>query len=153
MPFAETHYRVLTDRSHRAIAGLSMGGSQTLNVAFLHLEQFAYIGVFSSGASLGAGRAAAAPATPPAPGATVAVAPAAWETSHLSNLDNATLKKGTRLIWLSTGVDDRLMPNTKATVEMLKTHGFDPVFKESAGGHTWINWRNYLTEFSTLLFQ
>ena len=153
MPFAETHYRVLTDRSHRAIAGLSMGGSQTLNVAFLHLEQFAYIGVFSSGASLGAGRAAAAPATPPAPGATVAVAPAAWETSHLSNLDNATLKKGTRLIWLSTGVDDRLMPNTKATVEMLKTHGFDPVFKESPGGHTWINWRNYLTEFSTLLFQ
>jgi hypothetical protein len=73
---------------------------------------------------------------PPAPGATVAAAPAAWETSHFSNLDNATLKKGTRLIWLSTGVDDRLMPNTKATVEMLKTHGFDPVFKESAGGHT-----------------
>ena len=51
MPYAETNYRVMTDRAHRAIAGLSMGGSQTLNVAFLHLEQFAYIGVFSSGAS------------------------------------------------------------------------------------------------------
>jgi hypothetical protein len=53
MPYAETHYRVLTDRAHRAIAGLSMGGQQTLNVAFLHLEKFAYIGVFSSGATLG----------------------------------------------------------------------------------------------------
>jgi hypothetical protein len=57
MPYAESHYRVLTDRANRAIAGLSMGGSQTLNAAFLHLEKFAYIGVFSSGASLGGGRA------------------------------------------------------------------------------------------------
>ena len=76
MPYAEKTYRVMTDRAHRAIAGLSMGGSQTLNVAFLHLDKFAYIGVFSSGASLGGGRGAAAPpaaapaaapATPPAP--------------------------------------------------------------------------------------
>ena len=49
MPYAETHYRVLADRQHRAIAGLSMGGSQTLNIAIPHLDQFAYIGVFSSG--------------------------------------------------------------------------------------------------------
>jgi len=154
MPFAETHYRVLADRSHRAIAGLSMGGSQTLNVAFLHLEQFAYVGVFSSGAQLGGGRGAApAPGAAPAAAPAVAAPPAVWEASHLANLDNAALKKGTKLIWLSTGVNDGLMPNTKATVEMLKKHGFDPVFHESPGGHTWINWRNYLSEFSPLLFQ
>jgi enterochelin esterase family protein len=64
MPYAESHYRVLTARANRAIAGLSMGGSQTLNVAFLHLEKFAYIGVFSSGASLGRGGRAAAAAAP-----------------------------------------------------------------------------------------
>jgi len=154
MPFAETHYRVLADRSHRAIAGLSMGGSQTLNVAFLHLEQFAYVGVFSSGAQLGGGRGAApAPGAAPAAAPAVAAPPAVWEASHLANLDNAALKKGTKLIWLSTGVNDGLMPNTKATVEILKKHGFDPVFHESPGGHTWINWRNYLSEFSPLLFQ
>ena len=45
------------------------------------------------------------------------------------------------------------MPNTRSTVEMLKKHGFAPVFKESPGGHTWINWRNYLAEFAPLLFQ
>ncbi len=49
MPYAESHYRVFTDRQHRAIAGLSMGGAQTLHAAFLHLENFAYVGVFSSG--------------------------------------------------------------------------------------------------------
>jgi enterochelin esterase-like enzyme len=147
MPYAEKHYRVMTDRGHRAIAGLSMGGSQTLNVAFLHLDKFAYIGVFSSGASLGGGRGAA-PATtsPPAPRPD-------WEATHLADLGNVALKKGTKLIWLSTGVTDGLLPNTKSTVELLKKHGFAPVFKESPGGHTWINWRNYLIEFTPLLFQ
>jgi enterochelin esterase family protein len=160
MPYAEKNYRVMTDRAHRAIAGLSMGGSQTMNVAFHRLEQFAYIGVFSSGASLGGGgRGAAAPAAgtagAPAPAATPAAAPGptAWETAHLADLDDASLKKGTKLVWLSTGVTDGLMPNTKSTVEMLKKHGFAPVFKESPGGHTWINWRNYLAEFTPLLFQ
>ena len=45
------------------------------------------------------------------------------------------------------------MPTTKATVEMFKKHGFDAVFKESPGGHTWLNWRNYLVEFTPQLFQ
>jgi enterochelin esterase family protein len=148
MPYAETHYRVFADRAHRAIAGLSMGGSQTLNVAFLRLEQFAYIGVFSSGATLGGGRAAAPGGAPSA-----ASAPTAWETAHQADLDNPALKKGTKLIWLSTGVTDGLLPNTRSTVEILKKHGFAPVFKESPGGHTWINWRNYLSEFAPLLFQ
>src|SRR6185295_3589245 len=150
MPYAETHYRLLTDRAHRAIAGLSMGGSQTLNVAFHRLEQFAYIGVFSSGAQLGGVLAVTSG------GVTTPVSaprPTAWETAHLADLDNAALKKGTKLVWLSTGVNDGLLPNTRTTVEMLKTHGFEPVFKESPGGHTWINWRNYLSEFAPLLFQ
>ena len=47
MPYVEKNYRVLTDRQNRAIAGLSMGGFQTLNIAVPHLDQFAYIGVFS----------------------------------------------------------------------------------------------------------
>ena len=49
MPYIEKHYRVLTDRANTAIAGLSMGGGQTLNVAIPRLERFAYIGVYSSG--------------------------------------------------------------------------------------------------------
>jgi enterochelin esterase family protein len=139
MPYAEKNYRVLADRAHRAIAGLSMGGSQTLNIAFRNLGKFAYIGVFSSGAVLGAGRGA--------------VGAPDWETVHTADLDNSALKKGTKLVWLSTGVDDRLIENTRATVDLLKKHGFEPVFKESPGAHTWINWRNYLNEFAPQLFQ
>jgi enterochelin esterase family protein len=159
MPYAETHYRVLADRADRAIAGLSMGGSQTLNIAFLHLDKFAYIGVFSSGASLGGGRGRGAAPGAPAGAAAPVAAPAApagpspFETSHMADLDNAALKKGTKLIWLSTGHDDGLMSSTLATVDLLKKHGFTPVFKESPGAHTWINWRNYLNEFATQLFQ
>jgi enterochelin esterase family protein len=134
MPYAEKHYRVMTDRSHRAIAGLSMGGAQTLNIAFSHLNEFAYIGVFSSGILGNAGTSK-------------------WETDHSADLDNASLKKGLKLIWFSTGKDDRLITNSRSTVDLLKKHGFDATFQESQGAHTWLNWRDYLTEFSPQLFQ
>jgi enterochelin esterase family protein len=68
-------------------------------------------------------------------------------------LDDAALKPGLKLLWFGTGTDDRLIPVTKATIEMLKKHGFTPFFRESPGGHTWINWRNYLDEFAPQLFQ
>ena len=146
MPYAERHYRVLTDRQNRAIAGLSMGGSQTLDIAFRHLAKFAYIGVFSSGAALGGGRGAAAGSTPAPP-------PPDWETAHLADLSNASLRKGTRLLWLATGVDDRLIASTRTTVDLLKKHGFQPEFKETPGAHTWLVWRDYLREFAPRLFR
>ena len=130
-----------------------MGGSQTLNISIPHLDKFAYIGVYSSGliGSFGGGRgrgaaadAAAAPAPPPGP---------TWEEQHQAELDNAAAKKGLKLLWFSTGADDGLITTTRATVEMLKKHGFKPVFQESPGAHTWINWRNYLNEFAPQLFQ
>jgi enterochelin esterase family protein len=141
-PYAESHYRVYTDKPHRAIAGLSMGGSQTMNIAIPHLDKFAYVGVYSSGV-LGIIPRANAPATP-GPG---------WEEQHKADLDNLVARKGLKLLWFSTGVDDGLIATTRATVEMLKKHGFEPVFKESTGAHTWINWRNYLNEFAPQLFQ
>jgi enterochelin esterase family protein len=146
MPYAESHYRVIADRAHRAIAGLSMGGSQTLNIAIPHLDKFAYIGVYSSGliGAFGGGRGGTAAPAPQGP---------TWEEQHKAELDNAAAKKGLKLLWFSTGVDDRLITTTKATVDMLKKHGFNPVFKESPGAHTWINWRNYLNEFAPQLFQ
>jgi enterochelin esterase family protein len=146
MPYVARHYRTLTDRPHRAIAGLSMGGSQTLDIAFRHLARFAYIGVYSSGATLGGGRGAAA-------GAAAAPPPPDWETVHLADLGNASLKRGTKLLWLATGVDDRLIANTRTTVALLKKHGFQPEFKETPGAHTWLVWRDYLRAFAPRLFR
>lgn len=145
MPYVEKNYRVRKGRADRAIAGLSMGGMQTLNVAFSQLDKFAYIGVYSSGVfSMGPRRpGAAAPATPPPD----------WEKAHLAALDNAQLRKGLKLLWFATGKDDFLLNTTKATLEMLKKHGFAPVYEETTGGHTWVNWRNYLNVFAPRLFQ
>lgn len=148
MPLVEKRYRVMTDRGHTAIAGLSMGGSQTLNIAIPNLQRFAYIGVYSSGligdAGTGGRGTAEAAATPN---------PNSWENRNLANLDNAGLKKGLKLVWFSTGKDDFLIGTTQSTVETLKKHGFNVVYEESTGGHTWINWRNYLNVFAPQLFQ
>jgi enterochelin esterase-like enzyme len=145
MPCVEKNYRVYTDHAHRAIAGLSMGGGQTLNIAIPHLEQFAYVGVYSSGIFGITGRGPGANSNaPPGP---------SWEEQHRAVLDDAKLKKGLKLFWFSTGKDDFLIATTRATVEMFKKHGFQPVFNESTGAHTWINWRNYLDEFAPQLFR
>ena len=69
---------------------------------------------------------------------------------HLGQPD---LKKKIKLLWFSTGKEDRLITNTRSTVELLKKHGFEPVFLESPGAHVWINWRNYLGQFAPQLFQ
>jgi enterochelin esterase-like enzyme len=145
LPYAEKHYRVYTDRQHRAMAGLSMGGGHTLNIGVPHLDQFAYLGVFSSGVFgiTGAGRS----------GAPGAAARPSWEEQNKQVLDNAELKKGLKLVWFATGKDDSLVATSRATVEMLKKHGFEVVYKETDGAHTWINWRNYLNEFAPQLFQ
>ena len=156
MPYAESHYRIQADRAHRAIAGLSMGGSQTIYISTAHLDKFAYIGVYSSGliGAFGAGRGGRGGAADGAPAANPAPNPGArFEEENKANLDNPALKKGLKLFWFSTGKDDGLITTSKATVDLLKKHGFDATFEESPGAHTWINWRNYLDEFAPRLFQ
>jgi enterochelin esterase-like enzyme len=132
-PYVEKHYRVLTDRNSRAIAGLSMGGAQTLNISLANLGDYGYVGVFSSGLLFrGMDQ---------------------WEKEFGGKLDDASAKDGLKLLWFSTGSEDRLMNQTRQTVDLLKKHGFNPVFKESEGGHTWINWHHYLEEFAPQLFR
>lgn len=133
-PYVERTYRLRTARKDTAIAGLSMGGAQTLDIAFGNLSEYAYVGVFSSGV-FGIGDNST------------------WESSHLPQLDDAALKRGLALVWFSTGKDDFLLDTARATVAMLEKHGFDVVYEESAGGHTWINWREYLVKFVPQLFK
>jgi enterochelin esterase family protein len=132
-PYVEKHYRVQTGRNDRAIAGLSMGGAQTLNIAAAHPAEYGYVGVFSSAVIFGR--------------------VSDWEKQNEKGLDDADTRKGLKLLWFATGKDDFLMNRTKETVELFKKHGFSPVFKETTGGHTWINWQKYLNEFAPQLFQ
>jgi len=158
MPYVESNYRVQAERAHRAIAGLSMGGAHTLYIAVPHLDKFAYIGVFSSGLIgmvPGGGRGrGGAPAESTAPAAPSPVL-LAWEAQNKAMLDNPALKKNLKLFWFSTGKEDFVVNEalSKASVDFFKKHGFDAAFEESPGGHTWINWRNYLNQFAPRLFQ
>ncbi|MBN1782763.1 esterase [bacterium] len=137
MPLIEARYRVVADKDHRALAGLSMGGAQTINAA----DKFAYLGVFSSGI-FGIVSRNGRPAESPT-----------WEEKNQDRLNNAELKKELKLLWFATGADDFLMETTRATVTLLRKYHFNVTFKETPGGHTWINWRQYLNEFVPMLFQ
>jgi enterochelin esterase family protein len=67
-------------------------------------------------------------------------------------LDNKYLKKDLKLFWFATGTEDFLIDTSRASVKMLKKHGFKPAYKETDGGHTWAKWRDYLLEFTPELF-
>ena len=142
MLYVEKNYRIHTDRKNRAMAGLSMGGGQTLNIGIPNLEKFGYLGVFSSGifgiTGTGPGGAPQGPS---------------FEEQHQAVLDDAKLKEGLKLLWFATGKDDFLVETSRATVALFKKHGFDVVYRETDGAHTWINWRDYLNEFAPQLFR
>jgi enterochelin esterase family protein len=140
-PYIEKTYRVKTDRGSRAIAGLSMGGAQTLNIAIPKLEDYGYVGVYSSGVfGIAGGRGGGAGSN-------------AFEEQNLKVLDNADLKNDLKLVWFGIGKDDFLLETSRSTVKMLEKHNFKVTNKETDGGHTWLVWRDYLAEFAPQLFQ
>jgi enterochelin esterase-like enzyme len=133
VPYVEGNYRVVADGEHTAIAGLSMGGIQTLNISLTNLNRFAYVGVFSSGWF------------PPAR--------EAFERQHATQLGDAASKKGLKLYWIGVGKKDIAFDNCQTTVTLLKKYGFSPEYHESPGYHNWETWRNYLHEFLPRLFR
>ena len=132
-PLVESTFRTKTDREDRAIAGLSMGGAQTLELAFTAPEDYGYVGVFSSGI--------------------FARDPKDWDEAHSEALENTEARDGLKLLWFATGTEDFLVEATNRTVALLEGHGFKPTYRKTPGGHTWINWQQYLNEFAPLLFR
>jgi enterochelin esterase family protein len=133
-PFIETNYRIKTDRNNTAIAGLSMGGGHALEISMNALDEYGYIGVFSAGVFS-------------------ILRDSSWQEKHRDTLQDEGLREGIELFWFSTGSEDFLIDTTKATVALLEEHGFDVEYVESSGGHTWINWRQYLKDFTPRLFK
>jgi enterochelin esterase-like enzyme len=127
IPFIETTYPVHRDREHRAIAGLSMGGGQSLNFGLGNLDRFAWVGGFSS-----------APNT---------------KTPEQLLPDPEVAKTKLKLLWISCGVDDNLMLFSKRTHDYLQQHGIPHVFYLEPGGHDFKVWKNDLYMFAKLLFK
>jgi enterochelin esterase family protein len=128
MPKVESEYRVTKDRNSRAIAGLSMGGSESLLTGLNNLDKFAWVGAFSSGGL-----------------------PDPFEKDFPA-LD-AKANQQLKLLWIACGTEDRLITANRNLREWLKTRGIDHKDIETPGMHTWMVWRRNLAEFAGLLFR
>jgi enterochelin esterase family protein len=136
VPFVEKNYRVLPGQENRAIAGLSMGGGQTLRVVTSQPDQFAYVGVWSS-AIFRRNRSSAD-----------------FEKRAAEFLDNPDkINRLVKLFSISVGNKDFLFEGSKSLADLLNKRGIKNELHVSEGGHTWINWRRYLSEFAPKLFQ
>ncbi len=124
-PAVESKYRVLTDREHRAIGGLSMGAAQSLSIGLHNLDQFAYIAAFS-----GAGNRAE------------------WEKA-----DPAVLNRKLKVLWIGCGTEDPGYKGVKGMDDLLTQKNVKHVFNQSGGGHSWPNWQVYLSKYAPLLFR
>jgi enterochelin esterase family protein len=128
IPFVEKTYRVIPDKAHRAIAGLSMGGSQTIMATNNNPNEFDYIGVFSSGVA------------------------DAKDPAFLSQLD-AIKKAGVKVYWTGAGDIDMAHDRTVALEAALKSDGFPTSYKEIPGRHYWFLWRDFLGDYASQIFQ
>jgi enterochelin esterase-like enzyme len=127
LPRVESEYRVSKDRNDRAIAGLSMGGLESLQIGLTHTGLFAWIGGFSS-----------------------AVHQLDFEKA-LSPLDPKSANL--HLLWIACGTDDSLIKPNRKLVDFLKTRDMPVTQIETPGLHTWMVWRDNLIHFTPLLFQ
>jgi enterochelin esterase-like enzyme len=129
MPFVEKNYHAAKDRSGRAIAGLSMGGAESLFIGLNALDRFAWVGGFSSGGL----------------------------DSDLDTvfpkLEAKTANAQLRLFWIACGTSDFLTESNRATHKWLDSKGVRHTFVETEGAHTWMVWRRNLATFAGLLFK
>ncbi|MEO8597292.1 MAG: alpha/beta hydrolase-fold protein [Candidatus Solibacter sp.] len=126
IPYIESHYSVTADRDHRALAGLSMGGGQTLNIGPSHTDIFAYVGGFSS-----------APNT---------------RTPAQVVPDVAAAKK-LKVFWLACGNRDNLIRISQGVHQYLKEQGVPHVWHVDGNAHDNTEWANNLYLFSQHLFK
>lgn len=149
IPVIDSSYRTLPDRNHRAMAGLSMGGMQTLFIALHRLDTFAYIGSFSGpiipGVNAGNQRAGDAPTRQ-------FDSKTAFDGAFA---DPSAFNKKVKLLWLGVGTEEtQFRDGIRNAADELKAAGVNLVYFESLGtAHEWQTWRRDLHDFAPRLFQ
>jgi enterochelin esterase family protein len=127
IPQVEKSYRVSADRASRAIAGLSMGGAESLYTGLNALDRFAWVGAFSSGGLRDEFDA---------------------DFPGLDAKANDKLK----LLWIACGTEDRLIDVNRKVRAWLTSKGVKHEAVETPGAHTWMVWRRNLADFASRLF-
>jgi enterochelin esterase family protein len=129
IPFAEKTYRISSKADDRAIAGLSMGGNQTLQVGLTHLDMFHYIGAFSP----------------------VVMNPEQVFRDALA--DPVGTNQKLKLFFIYIGKLDTLLASNQALNQVLDQHKIKHTYVETGEWHVWRNWRDYLADFAPRLFR
>jgi enterochelin esterase family protein len=130
IPYVEKNYRVTANADNRALAGLSMGGGQTLQIGLSHPDTFHYLGAFSA-ASRGN--------------------PAEAYKEFFA--DPAAANKKLKLFYIACGKTDTLFASAQAMHEALDKANIKHTFAPSEEGHVWRNWRAYLSDMAPQLFR
>jgi enterochelin esterase family protein len=157
IPFVDARYRTKSDRNSRAIAGLSMGGAQTLYAAFNNLDQFAWVGALSGGFPLLPGVAVDIPAPPNAaslrgPDITKTLDPAKFVALH-PQLD-ASANAKLRLFYIAMGMEDGLISTHTTLKKIFDDKGVKyMLFEVPDYGHEWKFWRLSLKDLLPRLFK
>jgi len=135
IPFIEKNYRVISNKDNRAVSGLSMGGMQTLYLSNNHPEMFSYFGVMSMGL--------------------VDMSRFGGKNDPEAQLKGLEKLKAShpKLYWIGVGKDDFLFQSAQDLRKFLDDNKFSYEYRESEGGHTWTNWRIYLSELAPKLFK
>ena len=135
IPFVEKNYRTESDAKNRALAGLSLGGLQTLYAGIKNTNMFSYLGVFSSG--------------------WFANQPAMSDPQYAFMKNNAaTINNNLKSFWIAMGgKEDIAYNNCKIMMAKFDELGIKYTYSEYPGGHTWPVWRNNLYNFAQVLFK
>lgn len=135
IPFIENNYRVLADKDHRAMAGLSMGGMETLETILKDYDKFGYFWVLSSGWF-----------------ANNKAAYANYQ-QQLYKIAKGFNKTVRQLVFTQGGPEDIAYQNGKAMLGLFDKAGIRYEYSEAPGGHTWYTWRNNLYTLAQRLFK
>jgi enterochelin esterase-like enzyme len=135
IPFIEKNYRTETNGNNRALAGLSLGGLQTLYAGIRNTNMFSYLGVFSSG--------------------WFANQPALSDPQYVFMKENVTsINNNLKSFWIAMGgKEDIAYNNCKVMLARFDEMGVKYTYSEYPGGHTWPVWRNNLYNFAQVLFK
>lgn len=139
IPMIDAKFRTISDREHRAIAGLSMGANQTMRIAMNHLDKFAYYGGFSGTSNY--------PSSDE-------INPATFLDGKFN--DGKAVNKQLKVLWLGLGTKEQnpFPGSVGAFKTMLDKQGIKYVFYESPGtAHEWLTWRRSLHQYASLLFK
>ena len=157
IPWVDGHFRTQSDKDHRAMAGLSMGGMQTASVTMANLDKFSYIGLFSGGTAAGfgaGGRGSPIPVAAPAP------TPATLDLKTIYNgamANPAEFNKKVNVFFFSCGTEPPLEnpEGLKRHQEQLVAAGIKNSYCYISPGtsHEWQTWRRSLYTFAPLLFK